>query len=195
MVEIIDYNMGNVKSVYNALQFLDANPVIIRRPSEMREEKVIIPGVGAFGNGINNLNPFIPKIRELSSSEIPILGICLGFQMFFESSEESPNINGLGIMKGKVEKINTTLRLPHIGWNYLLITKKQCPIFYAINNGYVYFVHSFQPVPKENIISATTEYENHICASVWKKNIFGTQFHPEKSGILGLDILRNFVEL
>ena len=194
-VEIIDYKMGNVRSVYNALRFLDADPIIIHRPSEMREEKVIIPGVGAFGHGIKNIEPFFPKIRELSSSEIPLLGICLGFQMFFESSEESPNTNGLGIMEGKVEKINTSLRLPHIGWNYLEIIKEQCPLFYGIRNGYVYFVHSYHAVPKEDVISAKTEYGNHICASVWKNNVFGTQFHPEKSGKLGLEILRNFLEL
>lgn len=194
-VDIIDYSMGNVKSVYNALQFLDADPVLVHRPSEMREEKVIIPGVGAFGHGINNLKPFIPKIRELCFSEIPILGICIGFQMFFESSEESPKTNGIGIMEGIVEKINTNLRLPHIGWNYLEITKKQCPLFYGISNGYVYFVHSYHPVPKEDVISAKTEYGNQICASVWKGNVFGTQFHPEKSGKLGLEILRNFLKL
>jgi glutamine amidotransferase len=187
--------MGNIKSVCNALKHLGAKPVIAKTPSEVKAEKIIIPGVGAFGKGMNNLKPFIPKIRETLASNVPLLGICLGLQMFFEGSEEFPAIEGLGLMKGKVVKIRTKLRLPHIGWNSLEIKRKACPLFKGVDDGYAYFVHSYHALPEENVVAATSSYGCEITASVWKKNVFGTQFHLEKSGALGLQILKNFVEL
>ena len=194
-ITILNYKMGNIKSVYNALKHLGAKPIIANTPSEVKAGKIIIPGVGAFGKGMNNLKPFIPKIREALTSNIPLLGICLGLQMFFEGSEESPATEGLGLMKGKVVKIGTKLRLPHIGWNSLEIKRKACPLFRGIDEGYAYFVHSYHALPEENVVAATTSYGCEINASVWKKNIFGTQFHLEKSGALGLQILKNFLEL
>jgi len=187
--------MGNIKSIHNALKYFGAKPVIAKTPSEVKGEKIIIPGVGAFGKGMTKLKPFIPKIRETLTSNIPLLGICLGLEMFFEGSEESPGIKGLGLMKGKVVRIGTKLRLPHIGWNSLEIKKRACPLFQDIDNGYAYFVHSYHALPEEDLVAATTNYGCEINASVWKKNIFGTQFHPEKSGALGLQILKNFLEL
>jgi glutamine amidotransferase len=187
--------MGNIKSVYNALKHLGAKPIIADTPSKVKTGKIVIPGVGAFGKGMNNVKPFIPKIREALTSESPLLGICLGLQMFFEESEESPATEGLGLMKGKVVKIRTNLRLPHIGWNSLEIRKKACPLFNSIDKGYAYFVHSYHALPEEDVVAATTSYGCKVNASVWKKNVFGTQFHPEKSGALGLQVLKNFLEL
>ena len=194
-IAIINYKMGNVRSVYNALKYLGAEPVIANHPSEVRGEKIVIPGVGAFGEGMNNLRPFIPKINEALTSHLPLLGICLGLQMFFEGSEESLGEKGLGLMKGKVIKIRTKQKLPHIGWNSLEIKKKACPLFEDVDNGYVYFVHSYHVVPEEDVVVATTSYGCKINAGVWKNKVFGTQFHPEKSGDLGLRILKNFVEI
>jgi glutamine amidotransferase len=194
-VTVVDYKMGNIKSVCNALKYLGAKPVIAKSPSDVKGEKIIIPGVGAFGKGMNNLKPFIPKIRETLTSSIPLLGICLGLEMFFEGSEESPRTKGLELMKGKVIRIGTKLRLPHIGWNSLEIRKRACPLFQDIDNGYAYFIHSYHALPEEDVLVATTNYGCKINASVWKENIFGTQFHLEKSGALGLQILKNFLEL
>jgi glutamine amidotransferase len=141
------------------------------------------------------LKHFIPKIQEFVAAKMPILGICLGLQMFFEESEETSNVDGLKLLRGKVVKIKTKLKLPQIGWNYLEIRKKDCPLFKGINNGYVYFVHSYHALPEEDIVVATTDHGAEINASVWKNQLFGTQFHPEKSGRMGLEILKNFVEL
>ncbi len=194
-ISIIDYKMGNVKSVYNALKYLGGEPIVVKSPSEVNGRRLVIPGVGAFGDGINNLRPFIPKITKLLDSNVPLLGICLGSQMFFEGSEEAPDVKGLGLMKGKVAKIRANLRLPHIGWNSLEIRKKDCPLFKGIDAGFAYFLHSYHALPEEDVVAATTSYGCTINASVWKDNIFGTQFHPEKSGSLGLKILKNFLEL
>ncbi|MEM2915137.1 MAG: imidazole glycerol phosphate synthase subunit HisH [Candidatus Bathyarchaeia archaeon] len=193
-VAIINYGMGNLKSVYNALKFLKVKPIIVDTPSKLKADKIIIPGVGAFEDGIRNIKPFIPKIMKSITSGIPILGICLGFQIFFEKSEESPRIAGLGIMKGKVERIRTNLKLPHIGWNSITVDKKNSILFKDVENGYVYFVHSYHPIPEQDITVASTQYGSKITAAVEKSNIFGVQFHPEKSGKTGLQILKNFLE-
>jgi len=194
-VLVIDYGMGNLRSICNALRYLRAKPVLVNVPSKLKAEKIVIPGVGAFGDGISNLEPFISKIKELLSSDLPLLGICLGMQMLFESSEESPGLKGLAVMKGKIVRMPTKLKLPHIGWNRLEIKKRTCPLFNGVNDGYVYFAHSYHVSPKEDGVAATTDYGCKVTASVWKNNIFGTQFHPEKSGSVGLMVLKNFLEL
>ncbi len=194
-IAIFSYGMGNVKSVYNAVKYLGAEPIIANTPSKVKGDKIIIPGVGAFGEGMSNLKPFIPRIKEALACHLPLLGICLGLEVFFEGSEESSGVRGLGLMKGKVVRIGTKLRLPHMGWNSLGIRKRACRLFKDIDDGYVYFVHSYHAVPEEDVVAATTNYGCELCASVWKGNVFGTQFHPEKSGAVGLRILKNFLEL
>lgn len=192
-VAIINYGMGNLKSVYNALKFLKVKPIIVDTPSKLKADKIIIPGVGAFEDGMCNIKPFTPTIMKSIASNIPILGICLGFQMFFETSEESLGIGGLGIMKGKVERIRTALKLPHIGWNSITVDKKNSRLFKGVENRYVYFVHSYHPLPEQDVTVASTQYGSKITAAVEKGNIFGVQFHPEKSGKTGLQILKNFL--
>jgi len=186
--------MGNIKSVYNAFKHLGAEPIVAKKPTEIDGDRIVLPGVGAFANGIKNLEPFIPRIKE-ASSKSPLLGICLGMQVFFESSEEPPSMEGMKLLRGKVVRVQTGLKLPHIGWNLLKVTRSNCPLFRGIDNGYVYFTHSYHAVPEEDVVTAVVDYGCTITAAVWKNNIFGTQFHPEKSGAIGLKILRNFLEL
>lgn len=201
MIAIIDYDAGNLKSVEKALLHLGENPVITRNPEEIRRaDKVILPGVGAFGDAMSRLSEYglIDVIRETAASGKPFLGICLGLQLLFDSSEESPGVNGLGILKGKICRIpdHEGLKIPHIGWNSLEI-QKNARLFKGIDNGaYVYFVHSFYLAAEdESIVAATTEYSTCIHASVEKGNVFACQFHPEKSGEVGLLILQNFIDL
>ncbi len=195
-INVIDYGMGNLKSIYNAFKHLGAEPVLVNTPSKVNtSNKIVVPGVGAFGKGMNNLRAFTPKIKEAVNLDTPLLGICLGMQVFFEGSEESPRVKGMSIMKGRVVRIPTKLKLPSIGWNRLKIKKRTCPLFEGVDDGFVYFVHSYHASPKENVVAATVRYGGEVTASVWKNNIFGAQFHPEKSGPVGLKILKNFLRL
>jgi len=197
-VSVVYYGMGNIRSVYNALKYVGAEVTVVDEPSKLKNltmEKMVILGVGAFENGMKNLNIFKEKILEAVDLNIPILGICLGLQMFFEESEESPKVKGLGLIKGKVTKIKTNLKLPQIGWNKLKIKRRDCPLFKGLEDGYVYFVHSYHAEPLEDVVVATTDYGCEVTAAVWKNNVYGVQFHPEKSGRIGLKILKNFLEL
>lgn len=194
-ISILDYGMGNIKSVMNGLESLGAETKIIDDPNHRIEDKLIIPGVGAWGDAVDSLKSFVPVILGAVESDIPILGICLGMQLFFEGSEESLGIEGLGILDGRVTKLKTDLNLPHIGWNSLEIKKEDCPIFRGINGGFVYYANSYHARPSNDITSAVSDYGTEITASVWKGEIYGTQFHPEKSGKLGLKILQNFLEM
>ena len=201
MIGIIDYDAGNIKSVEKALIHLGEEVVLSRDPEILaKADKVILPGGGSFGDCMANLHRFglVSAIRELVKNGRPFLGICLGLQLLFESSEESPGVEGLGILKGKILKIPSApgLKIPHMGWNSLHL-QNDGRLFRGIpEDTYVYFVHSYYLQAEEpEIVRAVTEYGTCIHASVEKGNVFGCQFHPEKSGAMGLKILENFAKL
>ena len=200
MIAIIDYDAGNLKSVEKALKFLGEEAVITRQKEEiLNADKVILPGVGAFGDAMHNLNQFglVDVIQEVVDLGKPFLGICLGLQLLFERSEESPGVKGLGILKGEILRIPDCpgLKIPHMGWNSLKI-KPEAKLFKGLEDPYVYFVHSYYlKAADESIVAATTEYSTIIHASVQSGNVFACQFHPEKSSRVGLQILRNFAEM
>ncbi len=201
MIAIIDYDAGNLKSVEKALKFLGQEVIVSRNSSEILEaDKVILPGVGAFGDAMNNLDRFnlVDTIKKVAESKTPFLGICLGLQLLFERSDETPGAEGLGILKGEILRIppKEGLKIPHMGWNSLEISP-EAKLFKGIDNhAYVYFVHSYYlKASDENIVAASTEYSVHIHASVESENIFACQFHPEKSSDVGLKILQNFAQL
>ena len=198
MIAIIDYDAGNLKSVEKALQFLGQECVITRDFHEIKKaDKVILPGVGSFGDAMSQLKKYeLDKvIHEVAAEQKPFLGICLGLQLLFESSEETPGVEGLGILKGKIVKIPPApgLKIPHMGWNSLHF-QNNGRLFQGIpEQTYVYFVHSYYLQAEEpEIVKATTEYSTCIHASVEKDNVFACQFHPEKSSKWGLKILENF---
>ena len=201
MIAIIDYDAGNVKSVEKALQKLGQDVVITRDKEQiLQADKVVLPGVGAFGDAMHNLNEYglVEVIHQVVEKEIPFLGICLGLQLLFERSDESEGVEGLGILKGEICKIpeKTGLKIPHMGWNSLHL-QQGGKLFEGIDEGaYVYFVHSYYlKAEDEKIVKAMTDYSTCIHASVERGNVFACQFHPEKSGDVGLRILKNFVEL
>lgn len=198
MIAIIDYDAGNVKSVEKALQALNQEVVVTNdRATLLAADKVILPGVGAFGDAMEKLQSYglVEVIHELVERKKPFLGICLGLQLMFEQSEESPGVKGLGLLKGKIVRFpQSELKVPQIGWNSLEFPKKSV-LFEGINSGeYVYFVHSYYLKAEEDVVIATTEYGVTVHAAVEKDNIFACQFHPEKSSGVGLHILKNFVE-
>ncbi len=200
MIAIIDYDAGNLKSVYKALQFLGQEAVITRDHKVIRNaDKVILPGVGSFGDAMQKLKEYglVPVIREVVEKGTPFLGICLGLQLLFEESEESPGVKGLGLLKGKILRIpdKEGLKVPHIGWNSLKFDHPGTLFSGLREDAYVYFVHSYYlQAEEEEIVTASTEYGVHIHASVQKGNLFACQFHPEKSSSVGLTILKNFAE-
>lgn len=201
MTAIIDYGAGNIKSVEKALLSLGQEVVITDdKETILNADRIILPGVGAFGDAMAQLEKtgLDEVIREAAEKNIPFLGICLGLQLLFEKSEEAPGVKGLGILKGEVKKIPAEqgLKIPHMGWNSLHFAHDG-KLFHGIEEGsYVYFVHSYYlKAEEEFIVKASTEYGVSIHASVEKDNVFACQFHPEKSSETGLKILKNFVEL
>ena len=201
MIGIIDYDAGNIKSVEKALIYLGEEPVVSRDPEILKKaDKVILPGVGSFGESMANLHRFglVSVIQDMIKEGKPFLGICLGLQLLFESSEESPGVDGLGILRGKIKKIPPAqgLKIPHMGWNSLEL-QNNGRLFRGIpQDTYVYFVHSYYLEAEEpEIVKAVTQYGTCIHASVEKDNVFACQFHPEKSGGMGLKILENFAKL
>ena len=201
MIAIIDYDAGNMLSVVKALRHLGQEPVITREASVLKSaDKVILPGVGAFGDAMEKLNGYglVPVIRDIISSDKPFFGICLGLQLLYEESEEAPGVRGIGALEGKIRRIpvGEYRKIPHMGWNSLAFPNKG-RLFKEIDEGaYVYFVHSYYLDAKNRTsVTATTEYNVSIDASVESGNVFACQFHPEKSGNVGLAILKNFIEL
>ena len=201
MIAIIDYDAGNIKSVEKALNYLGQETVITRDRDEiLRADKVILPGVGAFGDAMGKIRQYglEPVIHEVIEKGTPFLGICLGLQLLFERSEETPGVSGLGVLKGEILRIPDApgLKIPHMGWNSLKFPNRG-RLFRGISDeSYVYFVHSYYlKAEDEKIVTATAEYGTKIQASVEKGQIFACQFHPEKSSDVGIQILNNFVEL
>ena len=206
-VTIVDYNSGNISSVINSFKEVAKNKVNIEVTSDLNKikssDKVVLPGQGSFKScvdALNNINGLVDSLNDFAiNNKKPLLGICVGLQMFADIGYEQTKTKGLGWISGKVLQIdnqNGKYKLPHIGWNQINITKDS-KIFKDIeNNSHMYFVHSYEFVPKDkSVISATTEYSSNIVCSVEKENIFGTQFHPEKSDKIGLKIIDNFISL
>jgi glutamine amidotransferase len=202
VIALLDYGSGNLRSVHKALLKVGADVRIARSPEEMTEaDAAVLPGVGAFDDCINAMRK--QEILEASKRFIaegkPFLGICVGYQALFERSEEFNSCaTGLGVFKGSVVRFSNEngLKIPQIGWNQLEDINSDCPLFRGVQNGsYVYFVHSFFPQPQDTTIVATqTTYGEKFASSVWRKNVFATQFHPEKSQRVGLQLLKNFVD-
>ncbi|MGZ7043875.1 MAG: imidazole glycerol phosphate synthase subunit HisH [Methanobacterium sp.] len=194
MIVIINYGSGNLKSIRNGFSKIGKEAIISDDIYEMEKaDALILPGVGAFGNAMNQLQKYKDLILGHIDSGKPFLGVCLGQQVLFTKSEEDEGIKGLDVLKGEVLRLPEGLKIPHMGWNDLKI-KNECILFKDIGNEYMYFVHSYYVKPEdENIIAATTNYGVDIPAAICKDNVFATQFHPEKSGAKGLNILKNFV--
>ncbi|MBE5928723.1 MAG: imidazole glycerol phosphate synthase subunit HisH [Lachnospiraceae bacterium] len=201
MIAIVDYDAGNLMSVKKALEYIGEKPVVTRDADTiLKADKVILPGVGAFGDCMDKLNSYelTDVLRETAQSGKPFLGICLGLQLMFDRSDESKGVPGLSILEGDICAIpnDGVHKIPHMGWNSLHFPKES-RLFAGIPEGaYVYFVHSYYLAAKDSgIVAAETDYVTHIHAAVEKDNIFACQFHPEKSGDVGLAILKNFVTL
>ncbi len=203
MIYVVDYGMGNLRSVEKAFEKMGSRVMITDDPSDVKiANKLVLPGVGAFGDSVKELKKrgLLEPIKEYLQLNKPFLGLCLGMQLLFEESEEAKGIKGLSIIKGKVRKFKFTdknLKVPHMGWNSLDSIKRTSPLLKGISDGaYVYFVHSYyvDPIDK-SIISSTTNYEINFASSISKGNIFAMQFHPEKSQEIGLKMLKNFVSL
>ncbi|KAF5418942.1 MAG: glutamine amidotransferase [Candidatus Methanocomedens sp.] len=196
MIAIIDYGMGNLRSIYNALMNVNGDPVIVSDSAKLSgADAVVIPGVGSFGDGMNNLKPFADELFDLIHDGIPMLGICIGMHVLFDWGEES-NCAGFGLITGDVIRLPQGVRVPQMGWNELQI-RCDSDLLSGINDGdFFYFVHSYYCVPaNKHTITATTDYGVDLAAVVEKDNIHAVQFHPEKSSSKGLVILKNFVEM
>ena len=203
MIALIDYGSGNLRSVEKALKKVGANVRVVTHPDEISEaEGVVLPGVGAFDDCLNALRKqeISAAVKNFIQTGRPFLGICVGYQALFEQSEEFNSCAaGLKIFPGRVRRFseNADLKIPQIGWNQIEIVQPECPLYRGIPSGsYVYFVHSFFPEPSDpSIVATRTNYGESFASSVWRENIFATQFHPEKSQEVGLQILKNFTEI
>ena len=203
MIALLDYGSGNLRSVHKALLKAGGDVRLVKTPGEIGDaDAMVLPGVGAFDDCINALRKqeLLEAAREFIQTGKPFLGICVGYQALFERSEEFNSCAaGLGIFQGSVVRFPEKhgLKIPQIGWNQLDIVKTDCPLYRGVANGsYVYFVHSFYPQPVDaSIIATRTDYGDAFASSIWRDNVFATQFHPEKSQQVGLQLLTNFVEL
>ena len=196
MITIIDYKSGNLKSISNGFRKIGAEYQITDDKEIISDsDYLVLPGVGAFGSAMENLKPFEEIINEHVADDKPFLGICLGQQVLMGSSEESPGVEGLNLFKGHVEKLPSGVKIPHMGWNRLKVTNDS-KILEGIDREYFYFVHSYHVIPDDDkIIAGVCEYGGEVVASLSDNNLFSTQFHPEKSGKVGLKILKNFTNL
>ena len=201
MVAVIDYDAGNIKSVEKALLFLGERPLITSDPRTiLSADRIILPGVGNFGDAMGNLERYglVPVIREAVEREIPFLGICVGLQLLFEESEESPGVPGLGILPGKIRRIPRTgdLKIPHMGWNSLKVIRRDGLFTGTGTDPFVYFVHSYYlDAADKAMVTAVTNYGVDIDAAVQRGRLSACQFHPEKSGRVGLKILSQFLTM
>ena len=197
-IAIVDYGVGNLKSVTNALEYLGFATQITGEANDLEQaDAIILPGVGAFPNAADKLRGTgLDQVIKQQVEKKPLLGICLGMQLLFEEGEEVRPCEGLGLIPGKVQRIDTALKLPHIGWNGLSF-RNDCPIFKGLaEDSHVYFVHSFQGAAADPAhVAAVTDYGREVLAAVHRDNVYGCQFHPEKSGEIGLEILKKFGEL
>lgn len=199
MIAIIDYGMGNLGSVHKALTLLGITAQITDKPADVHQaDGVILPGVGAFADAMANLTALgmDEAVKQVVATNKPLLGICLGMQLLMSWSEENGGVNGLGIIPGQVKRLPPGMKIPHMGWNDWLV-KQDSPLLKAIEKGsHFYFVHSYYVEPEdEKVVLASTEYTTWFPSVIGRNNLFATQFHPEKSGRLGLQLLKNFGEL
>lgn len=194
MIAVIDYGMGNIYSISNAFRKVGGDVRVVKSAAKLREaDAIVVPGVGSFDEGVKNLTPFFDSIREAISSGVPFMGICLGMQVLFDSSEEGQR-KGFGVIPGKVVRLPDSVVVPQMGWNELKI-KRNISLLEGISDGdFFYFVHSYHCIPKDkSIVVACVEYGTDVVAAVAFDNVCAFQFHPEKSGKKGLTILRNFL--
>ena len=198
MIAVIDYGAGNIRSVAKAVEALGTKCFIAMNDDDLKKaDKVILPGVGAFGKAARTLKSarMNSAIREFVETGRPFLGICLGFQLLFESSEEDPGIPGLNLIKGKCVRLEGSVKIPHLGWNRVKITQNH-PLWKNIpDESFFYFAHSYIVLPEEKLNIGETEYGCHFASAIAEENIIGLQFHPEKSQDIGLKILKNFIEM
>ena len=195
MIAIVDYGMGNLFSIYNAVNKASGSPRIVSEPGALAEaDGLIVPGVGAFGRCMDSLSRFQEALFAALQEGKPVFGICIGLQVLFEESEESPGARGLGWIKGRVVRLPDGVMIPQMGWNSLSLRQNTEMLDGISEKDMFYFVHSYYGVPEDpSVIAATTEHGVEVTAAVVKDNLFATQFHPEKSGAKGLRILENFV--
>ncbi len=196
MITIIDYKSGNLKSISNGFKKIGDDFQITDDVEVISNAKhLVLPGVGAFGSAMENLEVFRDVIKEHVNDDKPFLGVCLGQQVLMSESEESPDVKGLDLFKGHCEFLPEGVKIPHMGWNKLDVVK-DCPILEGIDGEYFYFVHSYHVIPDDaDIIAGTCDYGINVAAALSQNNLFSTQFHPEKSGKAGLKILKNFVNI
>ena len=199
-IVIVDYGMGNLRSVQKAFEACGAKPVIASDGvSIKRAGKIVLPGVGAFTHAMRELGrlKLVEPLKEKIEAGTPYLGLCLGLQLLFSRSEEGQKVHGLGVIPGVVRKFRGSMKIPHMGWNTLELAKKNCPVFKGVKpEDHFYFVHSYFGVPEDaSWIEARTIYGKTFCSAVWKGNVFATQFHPEKSQKAGMKLIKNFIRL
>lgn len=198
MIAVVDYGMGNLKSVTNAFGFLKAPIVITRdRDTISASSAIVLPGVGAFGKCVENLHAFglFDFLKEQIASGKRYLGICLGLQVLFDSSEEAEGVAGMGVVRGRVARFKPGLKVPHMGWNTVRVVRSSPLLDGLGSDAHLYFVHSYYPLPEEEVTATVTTYGVDFTSSIEKENIFACQFHPEKSQRIGLALLRRFIDL